>query len=321
MAERFLVSVDIRNLQASDHGFDLKTISYLDRVHITVTPETRRDAADFLRKHFDHVTIFCDCTALENLEDIIFLLNSGATKVFVAYWQLKAIIEDRLLTAPNLERLVVSFDHSVCEGDPEIGAKRILGKLKAFVPDVKSIGIQVHEVHDWSLLDAMQRLSESDDYPSRYVTLAYNTRDHYIKAAKDGIVAIVPASELTTDPEKYPLLLPAHLLITAGIRSDRPDRLFPTVVCDEHETCLGLVYSNEKSIEKALKLGRGVYYSRSRQDIWVKGESSGDTQELISIRLDCDADALQFIVRQSGKGKCFSLNRGHLAKDSQVSVT
>jgi len=304
MAERFLVSVDLKNLQASDNGLDLKTISYLDRVHITVTPETRQDAADFLRKHFDQFLTFCDCTALEVLEDIVFLLNCGATKAFVAYWQLKAIVEDRVLSSRQIDRLIVSFDHSVCEGDPDVRARSILSKIKAFVPDVSTVGIQIHDVHDWTLLDAMHRISKTEDYPCCYVTLAYNTRDHYVKAVKDGLVAIIPASELTTDPKKYPLLLPAHLLITTAIRSDRPDGLFPTIVVDEHETCLGLVYSNEESIETALRLGRGVYHSR-RHGLWIKGEESGDTQDLISIALDCDADALQFVVRQRGGGRCF----------------
>ena len=302
MAERFLVSVDLKNLRASaDNGFDLKAISYLRRVHVTVTPETHQEASDFLQKYFNHFMTYCDCTELEKLEDIISLLNGGAIKVFVAYWQLKAIIEDRLLVEQDLSRLIVSFDHSVCEGDPEARAKSILSKIKAFVPNVP-IGIQVHEVHNWELLDTMHQMSKTDDYPSRYVTLAYNTRDHYIKAVRDGHVAIIPASELTTDPKKYPHLLPAHLLITTGIKSDRPDGLFPTVVTDEHGICLGLVYSSEKSIEAALQSGCGVYQSR-RRGLWIKGRESGNTQQLVSIALDCDADALQFIVRQKGEGK------------------
>lgn len=302
MAERFLVSVDLTNLRASaDNGFDLKAISYLRRVHVTVTPETHQEALDFLQKHFNHFMTYCDCTELEKLEDIISLLNGGAIKVFVAYWQLKAIIEDRLLVDQDVGRLIVSFDHSVCEGDPEARAKSILSKIKAFVPDVP-IGVQVHEVHNWELLDTMHQMSKTEDYPSRYVTLAYNTRDHYIKAVRDDHVAIIPASELTTDPKKYPHLLPAHLLITTGIKSDRPDGLFPTVVTDEHGICLGLVYSSEKSIETALQSGCGVYQSR-RHGLWIKGRESGNTQQLVSIALDCDADALQFIVRQKGEGK------------------
>ena len=305
MAERFLVSVDLKNLRATaENGFDLKAISYLNRVHVTVTPETHQEASTFLQKHFNNFITYCDCTELEKLEDIVSLLNGGATKVFVAYWQLKAIIEDRLLVAQDLSRLIVSFDHSVCEGDPEARAKSILSKIKAFVPDVP-IGIQVHEVHDWKLLDTMHQMSQTEDYPSRYVTLAYNTRDHYIKAVRDGHVAIIPASELTTDPKKYPHLLPAHLLITTGIKSDRPDGLFPTVVTDEHGVCLGLVYSSEKSIETALQSGCGVYQSR-RHGLWIKGRESGNTQQLVSIALDCDADALQFVVRQRGEGELFS---------------
>ena len=301
MAERFLVSVDLKNLQASaDNGFDLKTISYLNQVHVTVTPETIQDASVFLRNHFDHFITYCDCIALEILEDIVSLLNCGATKVFVAYWQLKAIVEDRLLLGQDLSRLIVSFDHSICEGDPEDRAKNILSRVKTFVPDTP-VGVQVHEVHDWKLLDTMHEMSKIADYPTRYVTLAYNTRDHYVKAVKDGHVAIIPASELTTDPKKYPHLLPAHLLITTGIQSDRSDGLFPTVVTDEHGICLGLVYSSDKSIETALQSGSGVYQSR-RHGLWVKGQESGNTQELVSIALDCDADALQFTVRQRGEG-------------------
>jgi phosphoribosyl-ATP pyrophosphohydrolase/phosphoribosyl-AMP cyclohydrolase/histidinol dehydrogenase len=301
MAERFLVSVDLKNLQASaNNALDLKTISYLNRVHVSVTPETHQDASAFLRNHFDRFVTYCDCTALENLEDIVALLNCGATKVFVAYWQLKAIVEDHILEGQDLSRLIVSFDHSVCEGDPEARAKNLLSRVKDFVGDIP-IGIQVHDVHDWKLLDTMNHMSKSENYPSRYVTLAYNTRDHYVKAVKDGHIAIIPARELTTDPNKYPWLIPAHLLITTGIQSDRSDGLLPTVVTDEHGICLGLVYSSEKSIETALQSGRGVYQSR-RHGLWIKGHKSGNTQELLSIALDCDADALQFVVRQKGEG-------------------
>lgn len=303
MAERYLVSVDFKKLQGlSENGFDLKTLSYLNSALITVAPDTHQDASAFLRNNFDSFIIYCDCTALEDLEDIISLLNCGATKVFVAYWHFKAIVEDRLLVGQDLGRLIVSFDRSVSEGDPEERARSIQSKIRNFVSDVP-ISIHLHGLPDWRLLDSMQQMSKNGGYPERYVTLPYNTRDQYTKAVKDGHIAIVPANELTTDSTKYPHLLPAHLLITTAIHSDRPDGLFPTVVTDEHGVCLGLVYSNEKSIEVALQSGSGVYHSRSRNGLWIKGKESGDTQELISIALDCDADALRFNVRQKGKGK------------------
>ncbi|KAL9100825.1 MAG: hypothetical protein Q9187_009317, partial [Circinaria calcarea] len=104
-------------------------------------------------------------------------------------------------------------------------------------------------------------------------------------------------------PKKYPHLIPAELLITTSISSDRPDGLYPTVVVNEHGLTLGLVYSNEASVEAALRLGKGVYKSRKRDGVWIKGETSGDSQDLISIDWDCDGDALRFMVRQKGDGR------------------
>ena len=83
--------------------------------------------------------------------------------------------------------------------------------------------------------------------------------------------------------------------------TDRPDGLFTTVVVDEHEKALGLVYSSAASVRAAVASGRGVYYSRSRRGIWRKGDTSGAWQRLRSVALDCDGDALRFMVRQMGE--------------------
>lgn len=90
----------------------------------------------------------------------------------------------------------------------------------------------------------------------------------------------------------------------APLRSDRPDGLWPTVVTDPAGRTLGLVYSNLDSVRWALELGQGAYYSRSRGGLWVKGESSGCTQDLLAITADCDRDCLRFTVRQAGDGFC-----------------
>lgn len=91
------------------------------------------------------------------------------------------------------------------------------------------------------------------------------------------------------------------------LSSDRPDGLWPTVVCDEGGRALGLVWSDMESLSAAIETGRGTYKSRSR-GLWVKGESSGDVQDLIRVEADCDRDALRFTVRQNGRGFC------HLAR-------
>ena len=68
---------------------------------------------------------------------------------------------------------------------------------------------------------------------------------------------------------------------------------------------LGLVYSSDESICAALRCGRGVYWSRSRQSLWRKGDTSGAWQTLRRIRLDSDADTLCFIVTQHGEPPAF----------------
>ena len=96
--------------------------------------------------------------------------------------------------------------------------------------------------------------------------------------------------------------------IAAPLRSDRPDGLWPTVVCDERGAALGLVYSDLASLTEAVDSGQGVYHSRTR-GLWRKGLSSGDHQDLRRIDLDCDRDALRFVVRQHGRGFCHTGTR------------
>ena len=80
--------------------------------------------------------------------------------------------------------------------------------------------------------------------------------------------------------------------------------VWPTVVCDELGRTLGLVWSTRVSLTRAVGERRGIYWSRSRKSVWVKGETSGNTQELLRVELDCDRDALRFTVRQQGVGFC-----------------
>jgi phosphoribosyl-ATP pyrophosphohydrolase len=101
----------------------------------------------------------------------------------------------------------------------------------------------------------------------------------------------------------YTGAMPLAEAVTAPLVSDRADGLWPTVVVDDFGTALGLVWSSLESIRLALDARRGVYQSRSR-GIWVKGETSGATQELLRIDLDCDRDTLRFTVHQHSPGFC-----------------
>jgi phosphoribosyl-AMP cyclohydrolase len=63
---------------------------------------------------------------------------------------------------------------------------------------------------------------------------------------------------------------------------------------------LMMAWMNAEAVTQTLYTKRVTYWSRSRQALWIKGESSGHTQELVDLRVDCDRDCLLAIVRQTG---------------------
>jgi|TARA_X000000950_G_scaffold192111_2_gene231847 phosphoribosyl-AMP cyclohydrolase len=88
-------------------------------------------------------------------------------------------------------------------------------------------------------------------------------------------------------------------------------------------TVLMLAWMNRASIEQTLATGLVTYFSRSRQSLWQKGETSGNTQRLLSMQFDCDGDAILMQVDQTGpachteRPNCFYLN----VQGGQVVVT
>lgn len=63
---------------------------------------------------------------------------------------------------------------------------------------------------------------------------------------------------------------------------------------------LMMAWMNEEAVRRTLATGRVTYWSRSRGDFWIKGETSGHVQDLVDLRVDCDRDCLLVIVRQTG---------------------
>ena len=79
------------------------------------------------------------------------------------------------------------------------------------------------------------------------------------------------------------------------------DGLIPAVVQDEEtREVLMLAYMNETSLRRTLRERRACYYSRSRQSLWLKGETSGHFQEVVDVKFDCDQDAVLLTVKQTG---------------------
>jgi phosphoribosyl-ATP pyrophosphohydrolase/phosphoribosyl-AMP cyclohydrolase len=80
-----------------------------------------------------------------------------------------------------------------------------------------------------------------------------------------------------------------------------PDGLVPVVAQEAHSgDILMLAYADREALERTLATGQAHYFSRSRQALWRKGETSGHVQSLAELRLDCDGDTVLYRVRQTG---------------------
>lgn len=84
-----------------------------------------------------------------------------------------------------------------------------------------------------------------------------------------------------------------------------------TAIAQDHATgeILMVAYMNEESFRQTLARGEVVYWSTSRGELWHKGESSGNTQTLKSLRVDCDGDAVVLQVEQKGGAACHTGRR------------
>ncbi|MEA3470111.1 MAG: phosphoribosyl-AMP cyclohydrolase [Thermodesulfobacteriota bacterium] len=81
--------------------------------------------------------------------------------------------------------------------------------------------------------------------------------------------------------------------------------ILPAIVQDfETNEVLMLAYVNRESFDKTVETGKATYWSRSRNTLWVKGETSGNLQLVREIRIDCDSDTILFKVEQKGGAAC-----------------
>ena len=82
-----------------------------------------------------------------------------------------------------------------------------------------------------------------------------------------------------------------------------PDGLVPVVV-QQHDTgeVLMVAWADAPALERTLAIGEAVFYSRSRQEQWHKGATSGNTQQVLDVRVDCDADVVLYLVDQGRDG-------------------
>lgn len=109
-------------------------------------------------------------------------------------------------------------------------------------------------------------------------------------------------------PEGIPLEVDQALV--DEIDFAKMDGLVPAIVQDaEDGTVLTVAYMDREALRRTLSSGRTWFFSRSRQEYWQKGETSGDRQYVRAVLIDCDGDALVVQVDQHGKGACHTGER------------
>ncbi|KAI5864913.1 histidine biosynthesis trifunctional-protein [Durotheca rogersii] len=262
-------------------GLSREEVSCLGCIFFDASPQNFDTLLNHLSQTSTDLHTFFDVTGLDSNDDVVTILDNGARKVFVQ--------PERLSDFAQFGRRVA----------PAVTNPSQLGQL--------SIGTE----HGLLLKDFDQRTfdvsgfmqsSKATKMPALYVK---PTRDTVYSQFVDicsqiSAIPVIPSAELTSDKTKADKAIFVPTLFSQAWKSDRPDHLLPTVVCDEGGIALGLVYSSEESVAESLRTQTGVYQSRKR-GLWYKGATSGDTQELVRISLDCDNDALKFIVRQTGK--------------------
>lgn len=268
-------------------GLSEKALSYINHVFITVTPDTLAAALSYIPAHAARYTISANVTTLPT-PAVQRLLDAGASRVFATYDQLQA-----LQASTDDSRLVLLLDTNYQSKEKIIDA----------ISDT-SVGVYAHHVVDLAFITGWLQEYGSSNRPPVFVSFSKPpTLSDVLQISKLAAVPIVSSALLTIDPDTDTSLLPVAAIFTAGVTSDRPDRLISTLVVDERDIALGLVYSSPESVKESLRTGSGVYQSRKR-GLWYKGATSGATQELVRIDADCDQDCLRFTVKQKGSGFC-----------------
>ncbi len=117
----------------------------------------------------------------------------------------------------------------------------------------------------------------------------------------------------TTSPADYDLAPD----IAARLKRNEQG-LVPAIVQAETGEVLMMAWMDDHALAHSLQTRKGTYFSRSRNEYWVKGETSGNVQEVIGARLDCDGDTILLTVRQSG-GACHTGDRTCFDADDLLS--
>lgn len=222
------------------------------------------------------------------------LLRAGAASLILG----TAATEELLKKLPR-ERTLVAVDQRdgrlQVKGWKEDAAEAPLDRMKRLAPLCGGFLMTVVDKEgrmeglDW---DTARAAREATDRPIVYAG-GVTTASDVAGLDKLGLDAQVGMA-------LYKGLLDPAEAFLACLDWEKQGGLLPVAAQDESGRLRMVAYASRESLRAALERGRGIYWSRSRKELWEKGTTSGHTQELLRVEADCDRDALKFVIRPSG---------------------
>ena len=286
-----LDNVDLKSERLSE-----KTLQIIGHAFVQCNGSTLNSLIKTLSNVSSKLDLIVDSEGLST-DQLIQLLDAGAAKIVVAKSQLPDLSdvpaerillrtsEDQVATPAGIEDVVDSTAGIILDSsftlsvDPESLRSIVTSTRKSLLPTGGQRSVFMH----FSGITSPPAIAELKSL------------------ALLSITPVLSAQYLTPSPKENTSLLSIAQIALLSAKTDRADGLYTTVVTDERDHALGLVYSSAESVAETIKTGRGVYQSRER-GLWYKGHTSGATQEILGMSWDCDADCLRYTVRQFGKG-------------------
>ena len=282
MAPSLLPSIDLNTYAQSTKGLKPEALAYIGSVFAAIKPNDVDNTLTHLQSTVGQFSTNLEVSPDTSVDDIVALLDAGAATVFVTEQQLSQLKGVDNIDVSRIGLLILE----TFPGDGVVPSILLKNPEQDFAPVAKWLGSQGQDARVY--------------LPTTQASTVESVIS-VVRTTKGAVTPIIPSESLTVETSAGEGLFPVADLLLANVSSDRPDGLFTTLVTDERGVALGLVYSSKESVAESLRSGRGVYQSRKR-GLWYKGESSGDIQELITLKIDCDQDCLQFVVRQKGRG-------------------
>ena len=225
------------------------------------------------------------------LETIQAVLRKGVKKVIIPVEKIEDIgqkVSKNIIIARITLRKTSLLNNNLIDLKAEL--KEEVNRVVSYCSEILIDYDEDLTLDESTVLAVIDYISEFIDYPLTFLDTNYKYTE---LLEKKGVNPFIYSSEMLEEKEMLKIF-------THALDFQKLEGLIPTIVQDEHNQILMLAFSTQDSLTQALIQKKGIYYSRSRKSIWIKGETSGNYQMLNNIRYDCDQDALLFNVRQEG---------------------